>query len=365
MGEPQLTIVIPTYCEADNIVGLAERIDEVLVDAGINYEMLVVDDCSPDAIVEVVESISPKFPIRLIQPKGRPKDLSLSVIDGLREAATDIVLVMDADHSHPPERIPAMFNALMESPDSFVIGSRYVDDGSFDRDWSIWRFLNSHVATMLTRPLVACEDPMSGFFALDRNRIGGYDKLKPIGYKIGLELMVRGDFPLIVEIPIQFQDREIGESKMNLQQQWRFLRHLRRLYTARFGTLGELVNYGAVGASGFVVDLIFYYLFQFLGAHHQLARALSFWPAVSWNWRLNRSATFGERKRRPKGRQWMEFVLTSLVGFSMNWGVYVTLTGATTFFDEYRLLALVIGIGIASVFNFIMSSLFVYSEKRL
>jgi dolichol-phosphate mannosyltransferase len=97
---------------------------------------------------------------------------------------------------------------------------------------------------------------------------------------------------------------------------------------------------------------------------HQWARALSFWPAVSWNWRLNRIATFGERKRRPKARQWFEFVLTSLIGFSLNWGVYVTLTAQITFFDEYRILALLAGIGSASIFNFVLSSLYVYNEKR-
>ena len=245
-----------------------------------------------------------------------------------------------------------------------VVGSRYVPGGSFDRDWSLFRFLNSHVATLITKPLVSCQDPMSGFFALNRSRIGDYDRLNPIGYKIGLELMVRGSFSRVVEVPIRFVDREIGESKLNLGQQIKFLRHLRRLYTARFGTIGEFLSYGLVGASGFLVDLTFYYLFQLLGAPHQLARALSFWPAVSWNWLLNRITTFGERKRRPHGKQWLEFVLASLLGFSINWGVYFLLTTHVPFFDDYRLIALIMGVVVASVFNFVMSSLYVYNEKR-
>ena len=226
-----LSIIVPTYCEADNIGGLISRVDEVMSAAGLDYEMLVVDDCSPDNIAEVINDAAGRYPIRLLQPDGRPRDLSLSVIDGIRAAANDLVLVMDADHSHPPEKIPEMYRALTSGEAVFVIGSRYVRDGSFDRDWSLWRFLNSHVATLLTRPLVSCEDPMSGFFALDRKQIGDFEKLNPIGYKIGLELMVRGKFNRVLEIPIRFQDRAVGESKMNLRQQLKFLRHLRRLYT--------------------------------------------------------------------------------------------------------------------------------------
>ncbi|MDA0978030.1 MAG: glycosyltransferase family 2 protein [Proteobacteria bacterium] len=364
MSSVDLSIVVPTYCEADNIENLVRAIGKALAHVSFSHEILVVDDDSPDGIVGVVERLSEEFPVRILVPRDRPRDLSLSVMDGIQAAASERVLVMDADLSHPPDCIPAMYQALEADPGVFVLGSRYVESGSFDRDWSLWRFFNSHIATLLTRPLVNCRDPMSGFFAFHRTRIEGV-RLNPIGYKIGLELMVRGRFTGVREIPIRFQDRAIGESKMNFTQQVYFLRHLRRLYTARFGSLGEFINYGLVGASGFIVDLVFYFLFQWLGLSHQWARALSFWPAVSWNWQLNRAATFGERKRRPRARQWMEFVLTSLLGFTLNWGVYVTLTGRYPFFDDYRLLALVAGIGVASVFNFVMSSLYVYNEKRL
>ncbi len=359
-----LSIVVPTYREAGNITLLAERLHDVMVDAGIDYELLISDDNSPDDTVQIVSDLAEKLPIRLLQPAGRDKDLSLSVIDGIKAAANDLVVVMDADLSHPPEMVPQMLKALQQDGEVFVLGSRYVPGGSFDRDWSLYRFLNSHVATLITRPLVACQDPMSGFFALNRKCISDYERLNPIGYKIGLELMVRGSFSRIVEVPIRFVDREIGESKLNLAQQLKFLRHLRRLYTARFGTSGEFFSYGLVGASGFIVDLFFYYLFQMMGAPHQVARGLSFWPAVSWNWLLNRITTFGERKRRPQGKQWVEFVLASLFGFSINWGVYYLLTSHVLFFDEHRLVALITGVGIASVFNFVMSSLYVYNEKR-
>ncbi len=119
-----------------------------------------------------------------------------------------------------------------------------------------------------------------------------------------------------------------------------------------------------MGTSGFVVDVSFYYLFQLFGLPHELARALSFWPAVSWNWAMNRTTTFSERVRRPRVKQWIEFAMLSLLGFCFSWGTYVTLTANVGFFDRYRLLALICGVGVASVLNFTASTLFVYSDKR-
>lgn len=358
-----LSIIVPTYREADNLPGLARRLHAVLAGNAIDYELVIADDDSDDGTQGVCQQLAEEFPVRLKLPDGRPRDLSLSVIDGIHVARFDRVLVMDADLSHPPEKIPEMMAALDKSPDAFVVGSRYISGGSFDRDWSLWRFLNSHVATLMARPLVKCSDPMSGFFLFDKRRID-VGALRPMGYKIGLEIMVRGDFSAVVEVPISFADREIGASKMNIEQQLRYLRHLRRLYLYRYGGLAEFIHFGAVGASGFVIDVTFYYLFQLFGAPHQLARALSFWPAVSWNWALNRRTTFGERTKRPRGKQWFEFVVASLVGFSINWGLYVALTTHVPFFDSWRIIALLAGIGAASIFNFMLSTLFVYSNTR-
>ena len=363
-----LSIVVPTYKEADNLPLLAEQIHACIgishAEASIDYELIVVDDMSPDDTVEVCGRLSKIYPLKLLRREGRSRDLSLSVIDGIEAAANDIVLVMDADLSHPPKKIAAMLEKVAGNEGALAVGSRYISGGSFDRDWSLWRFLNSHLAAFLARPLAQCSDPMSGFFMFNRQQLGDITKLNPIGYKIGLEIMVRVNFEVIEEVPISFKDRELGASKMNFDQQWKYLRHLRRLYLYKFKGWAEFVHFGAVGASGFVIDLAFYYLFQAVGANHILARGLSFWPAVSWNWALNRKTTFGDRARRPKMRQWFEFVISSLVGFSFNWGIYVMLTTTITFFDQYRLLALVAGVASASLFNFTASTLFVYNDKR-
>ncbi|MDZ7686830.1 MAG: hypothetical protein U5O39_19215 [Gammaproteobacteria bacterium] len=173
--------------------------------------------------------------------------------------------------SHPPDSIPEMITRARAHPERFIVGSRYVTGGSFNRDWSLWRFLNSRIATLLARPLVRCRDPMSGFFLFYRDRVD-IGRLRPMGYKIGLEIMVRGDFEGVDEVPIAFADREIGQSNTDPDQQIKYLRHLRRLYLYRFGGPAEFAHFGAVGASGFVIDVAFYDLLQLFGVPHQIAR---------------------------------------------------------------------------------------------
>ena len=180
-----LSIVVPTYREADNLSGLVRQVHSVLTAEQISYEMIIADDDSPDNTESVVSELSKDYPVRMIRPVGRERDLSLSVIDGIRAASSDEILVMDADLSHPPEAITSMLSEIDEHPGGFVLGSRYSDGGGFDRSWSLWRFLNSHIATALAWPLVSCRDPMSGFFMFDRKLVD-VQRLKPIGYKIGL-----------------------------------------------------------------------------------------------------------------------------------------------------------------------------------
>ncbi|MEM7366627.1 MAG: polyprenol monophosphomannose synthase, partial [Pseudomonadota bacterium] len=233
-----LSIVVPTYCEADNLVPLTKRLHAALV--GVDYEIIIADDRSPDDTVTVCGRLADQYPLTLIQPDWDRRDLSLSVIDGINTAKFSRILVMDADLSHPPEKLTEMLELLDHHPGHFVLGSRYSGGGGFDRSWSLWRFLNSHIATTMAWPLVSCSDPMSGFFMFDRDSVD-MKLLKPIGYKIGLELMVRGAFEDVLEVPIRFVDRAHGESKMSLRQQFNYLRHLRRLYLHKFGSLAEFV----------------------------------------------------------------------------------------------------------------------------
>ena len=174
------------------------------------------------------------------------RGLSQAVLDGLRRATGDVLVCMDADLSHPPEAIPAMLAKLAEGAD-FVIGSRYTEGGSTAHDWGFLRWINSRVATWLARPLTHVSDPMSGFFALRRQTFEAGRDFNPIGYKIGLELVVKCRCERVVEIPIHFADRRFGVSKLTLRQQLLYLGHLWRLYAFKFGVWTPLVQFLVVG----------------------------------------------------------------------------------------------------------------------
>ena len=356
-----LSIIVPTYREADNIAPLAERIDAALSGTGIEWELLLVDDDSNDGSEAVAAELARRLPVRMVTRRETPRDLSLAVIEGIRLSRFDRLVVMDADLSHPPERIVDLLAALDGDCD-IVIGSRYTSGGVVDRSWSLYRVLNSRLATWLARPLVRCSDPMAGFFATRRSRLPELRTLRPMGYKIALELMVRGHLR-VREVPIDFRDRSIGFSKMNWRQQIRFLRHLSRLYNYKFGSLARIPLFSVVGASGLIVDLAFYLGLQWAGVEHRLARFLSFWPAVSWNWALNRGLTFSERARQPRVGQWARFTASSLIGLGVNVGSYALLTSYVEVFDRHRLLAFFCGVGLGSLVNFVVADLYVYRRR--
>ena len=353
-----VSIVVPTLREAANIPTLAARIHDALAGSGIEWELLLVDDDSNDGSEQIVAELARRLPVRMEVRRNMPRDLSLAVLHGIRLARFDRVVVMDADLSHSPERIGKLLAALDGDCD-LAVGSRYVPGGTVDRSWGWGRRLNSRVATLLALPLVRCTDPMSGFFATDRRALPDLERLQPVGYKIGLELMVRGRLR-VAEVPIDFVDRDLGSSKMDWRQQVDYLRHLYRLYLYRYGATARLLSFGLVGASGFVIDLAVYLGLQAVGVEHRLARLLSFWPAATWNWALNRAMTFEERPRQPRVRQWTKFVASSLIGLSVNAGSYTLLTSYVDLFARHRLVALICGVALGAGANFVIANRYVY-----
>jgi dolichol-phosphate mannosyltransferase len=224
-----ISIVVPTYREVENLPLLAKAVAEAFADTQRDYELLFVDDDSQDGSEEVCEELAKTYPIRILVRKG-VRGLATAVIHGVLASSGDILVVMDADLSHPASAIPQMIERLESGESDFVLGSRYVKGGSIDRRWGLLRKLNSMIPSLLVRPLCPLKDPMSGFFALKRADMPDASRLAPVGYKIALEIFVKGDFEHPSELPIHFADRKLGESKLTLKEHLDFLRHLVRLY---------------------------------------------------------------------------------------------------------------------------------------
>ena len=223
------SIIIPTFREADNLEHLVERIVQSMCDSGGAFEVIIVDDNSQDGTEQVVDRLRGLgHPVRLITRRNE-RGLSSAVIRGLDEAGGEFLVCMDADLSHPPEVIPALLDALRKPDVDFVIASRYVDGAGTDADWGLFRHLNSRIATWLARPFTGARDPMSGFFAMRRDRYLKHDPLSPLGYKIGLELIVKCNCRNVKEVPIHFAQRRCGSSKLTLKQQWLYVCHVGRL----------------------------------------------------------------------------------------------------------------------------------------
>jgi dolichol-phosphate mannosyltransferase len=254
---PTVSIIVPTYKEAENLPLLVPQVASALAPYGWAWELIVVDDNSPDDTRQVLDQLSSRFPQLRYHIRKNDRGLSSAVLAGIELSRHDYLLVMDADLSHPPEAIPSMIEKLIRGEADFVIGSRYVTGGKTE-DWSRLRYLNSAGATLLAKPLVGTvKDPMAGFFALRRESLRRSDPLNPIGYKIGLELIAKtGITPeRVAEVPITFRNRVHGESKLTLKEQFRYLEHLSRLYDYKFPKASPrakfLIAAGCGAAAGF------------------------------------------------------------------------------------------------------------------
>ena len=224
----RVSVILPTYNERGSLALLYPPLARAL--AGLDAELVVVDDGSPDGTADYAETLTAPVPTRVVRRAGK-LGLSSAVLSGFRAAGGDVLVVMDADGSHPPEVVPHLVEAVGAGGAEFALGSRRVPGGSA-RGFATYRRLLSAGAALLARPLVSVRDPMSGFFALRRS-ILSRSPLAPIGYKIGLEVLVKCWPEPVLELPIEFRPRLAGESKLGRGEIGRYLRHVGRLYAWR------------------------------------------------------------------------------------------------------------------------------------
>lgn len=343
------SIIVPTYNEKENIKLLIEGIAQAFNSQ--EYEIIVVDDASPDGAAEVAHSLSPVYPVRVIKRKGK-LGLSSAVLEGFKNSEGEILGVMDADLSHPPQAIPQFIEPLREGKVDLVIASRYVEKGGI-LNWSLKRKIISRGAKILARPLTPLKDPLSGFFFLKRKVIEGVS-LSPKGFKIGLEIIVKGKYKKAVEMPYIFRDRRYGKSKCSWGEYKNYLSHLLKLYFFEEALSYQFFKFCLVGGIGVLVNLaVLYSLVELAYLWYLHAAIAAFIVAVSSNFILNKIWTFRDKRKGIKAlKQYSEFFVVRTIGLLVNLAILYLLV---QYGNIWYLAAQFLAVSLATVNNFLGS----------
>ena len=345
----KVSVIIPTYNERDNLEELLYRVDRAL--KGRDYEVIIVDDDSPDRTWELAQELSEKYPVKVVR-RTEEKGLSSAVIRGFKEASGDVFVVMDADLQHPPEKIPELLERIENGAD-IAIGSRYVPGGKVE-NWYWYRKLISRGAILIGRlalPKIRdVKDPVSGFFALRREVVENA-QLNPIGFKILMEILIKGNYERVEEVPFTFGLRKAGESKLSGKTMVKYLKHVYRLMRWE-GELDRLVKFTLVGLSGVLVNEGFLYAFvRFLGWDKILANIPATELAILNNFAWNDLWTFRDVRRKPLPKRLLSFHIAALTGAVVQWIIYAGLV----YVGLYYLVANLVGILASFVVRFLFN----------
>ena len=227
---PEVSVVVPTYNESGRIAELVDAVCAVYRGGGIRGELVVVDDNSPDGTGRIADSLTGRYPLRVVHRAGK-LGLGSAVMEGFQAASAPIVGVMDADFSHPPAILPDLLAHMRATGADVVVGSRYMKGGAAE-NWPFLRLLMSRFACVLAWPLTPVQDPTSGFFLIRRDIIEGV-QIEAGGFKILLELLMRSPVRTVAEVPYVFVDRTTGESKMSLREAMGYFKQLGQLYRVK------------------------------------------------------------------------------------------------------------------------------------
>jgi dolichol-phosphate mannosyltransferase len=222
-----LSIVVPTYNERERLADLVHAIFRSYAGAGVDGELVIVDDNSPDGTGAIADDLAQHYRILVLHRAGK-LGLGTAVVEGFERASAPVVGVIDADLSHPPEMLPRMLAVMIRESADLVIGSRYIPGGG-TRNWPLSRRLMSRLACLAARPLTRVVDATSGLFLIRRD-LARTVRISAGGFKICLELLVRARPASVVEVPYVFSDRAAGESKMNTREAIGYFRQLRDLW---------------------------------------------------------------------------------------------------------------------------------------
>jgi dolichol-phosphate mannosyltransferase len=359
-GHNAVTILVPTLNEVENIDALAERILVAIKGAEFSAEIMIIDGGSKDGTQEKVKKWNERAPVRLVQSDGKG-GLSGDILFGALQARTDVVVVMDADLSHPPEVLPSLIRPVRDGTHDMAIGSRYIPGGAMP-GWPWTRKVTSKVATYLAWPLVSINDPMSGFFAVRRERLLSLAK-EAAGFKIALELVARGDDSMrIIEVPITFVDRERGTSKFGAKEIVTCLRQMLMLAGGAV-SVGNALRFAAVGSMGVVVDYTIFSLLLSLGAGIALSHITSFIGATIFNYFFNARWAFAQTagfRERSQWRMYLSFLTFCVLALLFRGAVLAVLTESIGW-SPY--IAIFFAIAAATIINFVGSAFFVFPRQ--
>ena len=361
-GHLRLSMIVPTYNEAKNIREMVSRLtgllDRALPGA---YEIIVVDDNSPDGTAELALQLTAQYPQLRVMRRLHERGLSTAVIRGWQAARGEVLAVIDADLQHPPEVTVKLCEEMDRGAD-LAVASRHIEGGGVS-DWSALRRVLSRAAQLIGLVILPevvgrVSDPMSGYFMFRRAAIHGVE-LSPLGYKILIEVIGRGQCRWIGEVPYVFRERVEGESKVSRKVYIDYLRHLLRLRLAKL-PVNRFIRFAVVGFSGVIVDMSVLYLLSdpsALGWGLTRSKLIAAELAIINNFIWNDFWTFGDiasHQKRPRARlrRFAKFQLICLGGLILN---TLLLNLQFNVLGMNRYLANAVAIGIVTGWNFYLN----------
>ncbi|AFS83774.1 glycosyltransferase [Candidatus Nitrosopumilus sediminis] len=375
----QISIIIPTYNESQNIVQILKSIKDNLP-KNLITQAIVIDDNSPDGTGKIVEDYLKNFKkmanytIEIIHRKAKD-GLGSAILNGIQKAKGDTIVVMDSDFSHPPQIIPKLIESIKKYQFDIAVASRYISGGKI-QGWPLKRKLMSKFATLIAKKGLGIEtkDPMSGFFAFKKNIIKELN-IDAIGYKILLEILVKTKGVNIKEVPYTFQDRELGSSKLTIKTILDYYKSVWKLY--RYGKpiekqenrssvkfISKAARFYTVGASGFVVNYMISLLFTggISDMWYLHANIIGIIASITTNFILNKAWTFGDRDFRIKKTisQYGKFAMFSSIGALIQLGMVYLLVDSVEI--SYPL-ALILAVMTAAFGNFVLNKKWTFNEK--
>ena len=358
----ELAVVVPTYAERDNITELVRRLTTVL--DGIDWEVIFVDDDSPDGTAALAKSVAlADARVRCIRRVGR-RGLSGACVEGILSSSSPIVAVMDADLQHDEALLPQMLHEIRAGAD-LVIASRYTEGGSAEQGFSGIRRWGSEMATNMARALIGTQvsDPMSGFFMIRRQVIESHAAaLAGEGYKLLLDILwTAGKSLKVVELSYRFRERLQGDSKLDALVT---IDYLGLLFSKMFGGVlpVRFLMFGAVGLSGVAVHLlVLHYALSALHLGFGWAQATAVIVAMTWNFVINNQLTY--RDARLGGWRFAGGLLMFYVACSLGSIGNVGVASWIYSFHATAWLAGLAGAIIGAVFNYAVSSALIWKRK--